>query len=115
MSEEVQPLGSKQSLSNGNEPEELTELLCAFGRQNHCLVAVTANVVERKGKPTVVLTASALPVAFPTPAHRDLDSASVQVWLCDYKTLMGAFSRLLYALDFKLAEAEWGDALGSSA
>jgi len=101
-------LGSKQALSNGNELEELTDLLAAFQQQNECQIVITVFVRERKGRPEIRMLASARAVVPGIQERNDLDSASVGVWCHDYKLLMGAFSSLLYALDFQLAEAEWG-------
>jgi hypothetical protein len=104
---DVLPLGSKQSLSNGKEPEELTDLIAAFETQNTCKIILTVSLEQHKGYLDSRWTAAA---AVPCPAGtvpEYLDCVSVSVWGGDYKTLMAVVSRLLYALDFQLALNEF--------
>ena len=100
-------MGSKQALSNGNEPGELTDLLAAFEVQNKCKLTLMSSVQLHKGY---------LDTQWRLVAHGGVDIpweaphlalANVAVWGGDYKTLMGLLTRLLYAVDFQLALNEF--------
>lgn len=100
-------LGSKQALSNGNEPEEVTDLVAAFETQNSCKITFSSCLKLHKGYMDMEWEAQAV-----STKKSDLDPspwvlANVKVWAGDFKTLMGVLSRLLYALDFQLAENEF--------
>jgi hypothetical protein len=105
---EVLPLGSKQALSNGNEPEELTAMLCAFEKSNKVVISIHANTVLRKEKADTLYVANAMPEEGEGTAAKYLGSASALCWGSEYKNLVGLFTSLLYKLDFQLAELEWG-------
>jgi len=100
-------LGSKHALSNGNEPEEVTDLLSAFELQNKCKITLTVSVELHKGYLDSRWEAEAIGSQAGEPERGYLVLASVRVWGGDYKTLMGVVSRLLYALDFQLALNEF--------
>ncbi len=95
-------MGSKQALSNGNEPEEVTDLIAAFEQQNKCKITLTVCLKLHKGSMDCEWRAEAV-----STKAGELDPlpwvlANVAVWAGDYKTLMAVVSRLLYALDFQL-------------
>jgi len=99
-------MGSKQALSNGNEPEELTDLLVAFEKENQVWIEVKLSLMP-------LGTGSALAaVAVATNAHADpavrarWASASAVLPAKEYKSLAGLLTGLLYRLDFEIGEAE---------
>lgn len=104
------PLGSNHALSNGNEPEEVTDLIAAFEQQNQCRIILTVFLQLHKGYMDCQWRAQAVS----TKDHEQLPNpvvlANVAVWAGDYKTLMAVVSRLLYALDFQLALNEFESA-----
>lgn len=107
---EVIPLGSKQALSNGNEPEELTDLLAAFEAQNKCTLTLKASLKLHRGYLDTEWEVTAMVTEADVSARWPVDLPSVRVWAGDFKTLMGLLTRLLYALDFQLALNEFGSA-----
>jgi len=112
---DVLPLGSKQSLSNGKEPEELTDLIAAFEAQNKCRITLSACLKLRKGYQDMEWTAECVNREQGLTAHLPLGFVSVSVWAGDFKTLMGLVTRLLYALDFQLALNEFDSAKAKKA
>ena len=100
-------MGSRTALSNGREPEELTELVDAFQRHNTVRIVITLDVREHDGKPDLRVIGQAMGAepadADPVPS----DSTLSTLWGSDYVRLMGLFTRLLYVLDFRLGEKEW--------
>lgn len=100
-------MGSKQALSNGNEPEELTDLLAAFEAQNKCKLSITCCLKLHKGYLDTEWRVMAHEVSASPLEALNLGLANVAVWAGDYKTLTGLLTRLLYALDFQLALNEF--------
>lgn len=100
-------MGSKQALSNGNELEELTDLLAAFEGQNSIKLLVTCSLGSRKGQADTVWVVSAVEGVEGVLVAPSSGFQSVKVWGGDFKTLMGLLTRLLYALDFQLALNEF--------
>jgi len=100
-------LGSRAALSNGNEPEEITALLCAFEVMNQVELKIGVSVVLRKGKPDLEFRATVTDASGASVEALPSASQTVIRWGSEYKSLMGAISSLLYAVDFQLAEAEW--------
>jgi len=101
------PLGSKQALSNGNEPEELTDLIAAFEAHNKCKITLTCSLQLHKGYLDTRWSMTAHDASKTLVEVLSLGLASVEVWAGDYKTLKGLLTRLLYALDFQLALNEF--------
>jgi len=100
-------LGSKQSLSNGNEVEEVTDLIDAFQQQNHMRIAIVLYVVERAGKKRLLVGVGSAP---PEPLERVLGTwgSSQSVFEAgDVVTLMAALTNGLYGLDYAMSEEEW--------
>jgi hypothetical protein len=104
----VQPLGSKASLSNGNEPQELTDMLSAFEKLNRVVITIHSNTVKKNGRFDLIVVANAVPEGAANMAAQFLGSASALCWGSEFKNLMGLYTSLLYKLDFQLAELEWG-------
>jgi hypothetical protein len=104
-------VGSKHALSNGNEPEELTGLVAAFEQHNSCKITLTASLRLHNGYLDLEWGAIAREPEAPDPVATGLVSVSVKEWGGGYKTLMGVASRLLYSLDYALAEAEFDKVL----
>jgi len=104
---EVLPLGSKHALSNGNEPGELTDLVAAFEQHNSCKITLTCSLALHNGYLDLEWVAIARERDAPDPVATGLVSVSAKEWGGGYKTLMGVASRLLYTLDFALAEKEF--------
>jgi hypothetical protein len=100
-------LGSKQALSNGNEPEELTDLIVGFEAMNQCKVTLNVCVELKKGYLDTLWTATALSTKDWEQVPKPLELANVSVWAGDFKTLMGLVTRLLYSLDFMIASHEF--------
>lgn len=99
-------MGSKQALSNGNEPEELTDLLWAFEKENQVHIEITLSTVVKGNGAALVATAAAYnnhvdPVV---RARWVLVSAALPVK--EYKSMMGLLTGLLYRLDFEIGEEE---------
>jgi len=99
-------VGSKQALSNGNESEELTDLLEAFEKENQVWIEIKLSLMPWG-------TGSALAaVAVATNTHADAAvrarwaSVSAALPAREYKSLMGLATSLLYRLDFEIGEAE---------
>lgn len=100
-------MGSKQALSNGREPEELTDLVAAFEQHNNVRIILTSSLVLHRGYLDLEWRASAFERTPVDQVVTGLALVSVCLWGGEYKTLMGVASRLLYALDFALAEKEF--------
>lgn len=100
-------MGSRQSLSNGRESEELTDLVAAFEQHNSVKIALCASLALHNGYLDLLWMATAEDRTPPDRVATGLDLVSVTEWGGAYKTLMGVVSRLLYALDFALAEKEF--------
>jgi hypothetical protein len=107
-------VGSKASLSNGKEGEELIELVDAFQRQNNVSLEVSVSTQQHKGRQDLCLTVKAWNTRKENGEVPQLDLGNVQIWFGDYKTLMGAFTRALYAMDFHLALREYESAATKS-
>ena len=102
-------MGSRDSLSNGREPEEVTDLVEAFQEQNKCVIILGSSLALHNGKQDSLWSATALEIISAGQEQQPLVLASATVWGGDYKTLMGVVSRLLYTLDFELALREYGN------
>jgi hypothetical protein len=100
-------MGSKQALSNGNEPEELTDLVAAFEQHNQCKITLTCSLALHSGYLDLEWVAIAREKDAPDPVAIGSGLVSAREWGGGYKTLMGVASRLLYSLDFALAEKEF--------
>lgn len=107
-------MGSKQALSNGNEPEELIGLLEAFQNMNDCTLTLTATVTMRNSRRDLLLTIGAVPVEDDDQGQTAWDCKQVACWGSEYKLLMGAITTLLYRLDFQLAEDTWNRVIKDS-
>lgn len=101
-------MGSKQALSNGNEPEELTDLIAAFETQNKCKLTITCSLQLHKGYLDTEWVVRAVSGVGAVPGQPSSELANVKVWAGDYKTLTGLLTRLLYSLDFQLGLQEFG-------
>lgn len=100
-------MGSKRALSNGNEPEEAIDMIASFEQANSCKIIITSSLELNKGFLDWSWQASAKPSKNGELVANASDLANVRVWGGDYKTLMGLLIRLVYALDFQLALAEF--------
>jgi len=102
----VPSLGSKQALSNGREPEELTDILSAFSESNQVIIAVSVVLAEKDGKPDLLLTAVAQNNHVNPVVRARWGSVQCKLWGSEWVRLAGAFTTLLYRLDFLIGEAE---------
>jgi len=100
-------MGSKQALSNGREPEELTDLVAAFEQHNSVKITLTCSLALHNGYLDLEWVAIASEREAPDPVATGLASVSAREWGGGYKTLMGVVTRLLYSLDFQLALNEF--------
>lgn len=103
---EVLSLGSKQALSNGNEPEELTDLLQAFEKENQVLIEVSWKLIEKDGKSVLDVRAVARNNAVDDVLRARWVSVVCALPVREYKSLMGAVTTLLYRLDFEIGVME---------
>jgi hypothetical protein len=104
-------VGSKHALSNGKETEEVTDLIAAFEVHNKCKIVLFSSLELHNGYLDMHWTAVAGEEKVTSLVPPSLGSLSVSLWGGDYKTLVGLLSRLLYALDFRLAESEFDKAI----
>lgn len=104
---EVLSLGSKHSLSNGNESQELTDLVAGFEVINKCKITLTSSLVLTKGYLDLKWIATAHPSSEAASEQSSLALASASVWGGDYRTFLALLTRLLYAMDFQLALNEF--------
>lgn len=100
-------MGSRQALSNGREPEELTDLVAAFEQHNSVKIVISCSLALHHGYLDLEWSATALTAEKRDREVTGLGLVSVQEWGGGYKTLMGVVTRLLYSLDFALASAEF--------
>lgn len=107
-------MGSRQALSNGNEPEEVLDLLNSFARQNACTLTITATVAMRNSRHDLLITIGAVPVETDEQGKTGWDCKSAACWGSEFKGLLGAITTLLYRLDFQLAEDVFREALKES-
>jgi len=75
---------------------------------NQVELVIGVRVVLRKGKADLQFKATVSDATGASVEALPSGSQSVIRWGSEYKTLMGAISSLLYAVDFQLAEQEWG-------
>lgn len=99
-------MGSKQSLSNGREPEELTDLLSSFSTSNQVVIAITLTVAQKDGRPDMLVRAVAQNNHANPVVRARWGSVHCDVWGSDWVRLAGLFTSLLYRLDFVIGEAE---------
>jgi len=99
-------VGSKQALSNGREPEELTDLLSAFSEANQVVIAISVGVANHDGKPDLLIAAVAQNNHVNPVARARWGSVRCQLWGSEWVRLAGVFTTLLYRLDFLIGEAE---------
>lgn len=104
-------MGSKAALSNGKEPEELTDLVAAFEQHNSVKITLSASLQLHNGYLDLEWVAIARESQAPDPVAIGLASVSAKEWGGGYKTLTGVLTRLLYSLDFALAEREFDKAI----
>ena len=108
-------MGSGQALSNGNEVQEVTELIRAFESINSMKIAIVLNVVEREGKPRLLVRAGP---SFAGPPEQALKPWGLPQYVFEageLVRLMGVVTRSLYGLDFELAQKEFQDVLEKEA
>jgi len=101
-------MGSKQALSNGREPEELTDLLQAFQDTNQVVIVITMTVALKDGKADLLVTAVAQNNHASPAVRARWGSVHCNVWGSEWVRLAGLTTTLLYRLDFLIGEAEMG-------
>jgi hypothetical protein len=99
-------LGSKQSLSNGNEPEELTDLLIGFENANQVQIKLEIWRSDVQGRPALVARAVATNMHVDPVVRARWDSVAAVLPVREYKLLAGLLTGLLYRLDYEIGEAE---------
>lgn len=100
-------MGSKQALSNGNEVEEVTELLRAFDKMKNSRSAIVLYAVERGGKYRLLAGIGEAPVE---PMESVLESWGLNQFVFEVHEqvlLMDVLTRLMYGLDLQMALAEY--------
>lgn len=99
-------MGSKQALSNGNEVEEMTDLLLGFTKANQVGIVITMGL-ENTPTGAVLRVAAAASNNHADPVVRARwASAHAVLPAKEYKNLMGLLTSLLYRLDFEIGEEE---------
>ena len=101
-------MGSKRALSNGNEPEEVADMLAAFCLENKVEIAVTCTVVNAGAGVEVLWGGMAVNVNTDQMEQGDWASVLVPCSGREFTTLKGLFTTLLYRLDFAIGEAILG-------
>jgi len=99
-------MGSKQALSNGNEPEELTDLLSAFEKENQVTIALVFGLAVVSGKHVLRARAVATNKHADPVVRARWAFARVVLLAREYTSLMGLVTTLLYKLDFEIGEQE---------
>jgi len=99
-------VGSKQALSNGNEPMELEDLLLGFQNENQVYITLSMQLMPKRGKPALLVTAVATNIHVDPVVRARWASVEVVLSGKEFKNLMGLVTTLLYQLDFKIGEAE---------
>ena len=82
-------------------------MVAAFEAQNTCRITLSGSLQLHRGYLDMEWRAQAMSSASEAPEAYSLVLANASVWAGDFKTLMGLLTRLLYALDFALAEREF--------
>lgn len=100
-------MGSKQALSNGNEPAELTDLVNAFQLHNDVHVEIEMHLRLHGGALDLLATATAYEMEGWNTGAELSALAKSQCWGHEWVRLMGLYTTLLYRLDFELGEREW--------
>jgi hypothetical protein len=108
-------LASKHSLSNGNEVEELTQLLTAFSQQNSMRIAIVLTAVGRMGIPRLNVIAVGMPACTLEEAAKRWGSPLFVSEVSDLVSLMGVAMRGMYGLDHVLAEEAFAKILRKDA
>jgi len=99
-------MGSRQALSNGNEVEELTDLLRGFEQINSVVIKLELQLEDRPTGRVLAATAVA------SNNHAELAVRARWVLACavlpaqEYTSLAGLLTSLLYRLDFEIGEEE---------
>lgn len=75
---------------------------------NQVEIQIGVRVQLRRGKADLELRAVVRDASGASLDQLQSGSQTVIRWGSEYKSLMGAISSLLYAVDFQLAEQEWG-------
>lgn len=108
-------MGSKQALSNGNEVEELIDIITAFEKFNSMRTAIVLYVVQRAGKNRLLAGIGHRPAQPLEQVLLSWGSSQYVYEADDVAKLMALLTRLTYGLDFELAEDEFRKTLGKSA
>jgi len=101
-------MGSRQALSNGNEVQEVTQLMQAFDQMKNSRSAIVLYVVQRGGKPRLVAGIGEAPAE---PMEWVLGSWGSHQFVFEANelvSLMGVVTRLMYGLDLAMAIDEYG-------
>ena len=99
-------MGSKQALSNGNEPEELTDLLQAFQDGNQVFIELEIKTIITGGKHVLVASAVATNTHADPVVRARWKSVHAVLPGREYRNLMGLLTGLLYRLDFEIGDEE---------
>ena len=99
-------MGSEQSLSNGNEVQEVIQLLSAFSRQNQVVIKISCSVVSAEIGTGAIWSAVAVNAHTDPQVRKRWDSVSVECSGREWVRLMAVYTNLLYRLDFAIGEKE---------
>ena len=100
------PLGLKQSLSNGNEVQEVTELMRAFDAMKNSRSAIVLYVVERGGKSRLVAGIGEAPAEPMEWVLGTWGSVQYVFEVHEQVALMAVLIQLMYGLDYQMSLAE---------
>ena len=93
--------------SNGPDLRDIAAALLAFEEQNTCRLVMTLRTMPPPATPDIWLEGKALSLPQLGQVPRLLASASVTCLAISHKSMDTAVFRLLYALDFELAQREF--------
>jgi len=99
-------MGSKQALSNGNEPEEVRDLLLAFEQSNQVHIDISLSLSTTGKRGAMVAAAVAYNVHADPVVRARWVLASCVLPAQEYRSLLGLVTGLLYRLDFEIGEEE---------
>lgn len=108
-------MGSSHTSSSGPDWADVAEMTKAFEEQNRVRIEVTVSLVETMGQPDLRFDAKAWSLEGDRRGAKPLAYSSAVCRADRFKTMGGAYSYLLYRLDFAIAENAWQASLGIEA
>lgn len=101
-------MGSRHHSLQMTEVADVTDVLNGFEMHNNVRIEIRLNVLLTSKGPDLVMRAAAHDAGREIGDLPSLASVSVKCSAMNLRTMMGALTHLLYALDFQLALNEMG-------